>query len=89
MAQRQLRNCLSAEKMNRGVGMLTACVSQRRLAAVLNVSQSVVSRMWNRYQTDGDASHRHGGGRTRSTTQRQGRFLVIQSRRQRFQNAIA
>ena len=89
MAQRLLGNRLSAEEMNRGVGMLTAGVSQRRVAEVLNVSQSVVFRMWNCYQTDGDASHRHGGGRTRSTTQRQDRFLGIQSRRQRLQNATA
>ena len=35
----------------------------------------------------GDPSHRHGGGRDRATNQRQDRYLLIQSRRQRFQNA--
>ena len=34
-------------------------------------------------------SHRHGGGRDRATYQRQDRFLLIQSRRQRFQNATS
>lgn len=87
MPRRQLRNRLSPEEMNRGVGMLEAGVSQRRVAGILNVSQSVVSRMWNRHQTHGDPSHRHGGGRERATTQRQDRFLLIQSRRQRFLNA--
>ena len=75
--------------MNRGVGMLTAGVSQRCVAACLNMSQSVVSRIWNRYQIDGNASHRHGGGRTNSKKQRRDSFLVIQSRRQRLQNANA
>ena len=37
----------------------------------------------------GDPSHRHGGGRDRATTHRQDRFLLIQSRRQRFQNATS
>ena len=31
--------------------------------------------------------HRHGGGRTRSTTQAQDRFIVVQARRNRFQTA--
>lgn len=89
MAQRQFRQRLSAEEMNRGTGMLEAGVSQRRVAEVLNVSQSVVSRMWNRYLVTGNASHNHGGGRRRSTTVRQDRFLVIQARRHRFQNATS
>ena len=44
--------------------------------------------MWNRHLTHGNPSHRHGGGRNRATTQRQDRFLLIQSRRQRFLNAM-
>ena len=87
MPRVQLRNRLSPEEMNRGVGMLDAGVSQRHVARLLNVSQSVVSRMWNRYQTHGDPSHRHEGGRSRATTQRQDRYLLIQARRQRFRNA--
>ena len=73
--------------MNRGVGMLESGVSQRRVAGILNMSQSVVSRMWNRHLTHGNPSHRHGGGRDRATTERQDRFLLIQSRRQRSLNA--
>ena len=75
--------------MNRGVGMLESGVSQRRVAGILNVSQSVSSRMWIPHLTHGDPSHRHGGGRDRATTQRQDRFLLIQSRRQRFPNATS
>ena len=87
MPRGQFRNRLSPEEMNRGVGMLESGVSQRRVAGILNLLQSVVSRMWNRLLTHGNPSNRHGGGRDRATTQRQDRFLLIQSRRQRFLNA--
>ena len=65
--------------MNRGVGMLESGVSKRRVTGILNLSQSVMSRMWNRHLTHEDPSHRHGGGRNRSTTQRQDRICLIQS----------
>jgi len=62
-------------------------VFSARRARALGVSQSVVLRMWKRYQTYGDVTHRHGGGRQRATTQAEDRFLVIQTRRHRFMNA--
>ena len=43
--------------------------------------------MWNRHENNGNPSHRHGGGRHRAPTRRQDLFLLIQSHRQRFQNA--
>ena len=58
-----------------------------RLPQTFNVSQSVICRMWNRFQTLGRVSRRYGGGRQRVTTLRQDRFLVIQARRHRFRNA--
>ena len=87
MPRGQFTNRLSPEEMNRGIGMLESGVSQRRVAGILNVSQSVVFRMWNRHLTHGNPSHRHGGGRDRATIQRQDRFLLIQSRRQWFLKA--
>ena len=45
MADRQVRRRLSEEEMNRSIGMLEAGLSQREVARVLGVSQSVVSRM--------------------------------------------
>ena len=69
--------------------MLESGVLQRRVAGILIVSQSVISRMWNRHLTHGDPSHRHGGGREMATTQRQYRFLLIQSQRHLFQNATS
>ena len=43
MPREQFRNRLSPEEMNRGVRMLESGVMQRRVAGILNVSQSVIS----------------------------------------------
>ena len=51
MADRRLRRHLSQDEINRGIGMLHSGLSQKHVANVLGVSQSVVSRMWNRFIT--------------------------------------
>ena len=79
MPHTQFRNCFSSEEMNCDVGMLESGVSQRRVAGILNVSQSVVSLSYPR-----DPSHRHDRGRDRATNQREDRFLLIQSRHQQL-----
>jgi transposase len=89
MANRQVRLRLSEDEMNRGTGILEAGRSQRHVAYVLGVSQSVVSRMLNQFQMNGNVLQGHAGGRERSTTQAQDRFIVLQARRQRFSNATA
>ena len=89
MPQGQFRNSLSLEEMSRGVRMLESGIMQRRVAGILDVSQSVLSRMWNRYLAHGDPSNRHGRGSDRTTTQGKDRFLLIQSSRQQFQNATS
>ena len=73
--------------MNRGIGMLHSGLSQRHVANVLGVSQSDVSRMWNWFITTGNVRHLHAGGRECSTNEVQDRFLVVQARRHRFDNA--
>ena len=87
MADRRLRRHLSQDEMNRGIGMLHSGLSQRHVANVVGVSQSVVSRMWNRFITTGNVRHLHAGGRERSTNEVQDRFLVVQARRHRFDKA--
>ena len=62
MADRRLRLHLSQDEMNRGIGMLHSGLSQRHVANVLVESQSVVSRMWNRFITTGNVRHLHAGG---------------------------
>ena len=87
MADRHLRRHLSQDEMNRSIGMLHSGLSQRHVANVLGVSQSVVSRMWNWFITTGNVRHLHAGGRECSTNEVQDRFLVVQARRHRFDNA--
>ena len=74
MADRRLRRHPSQDEMNRGIGMLHSGLSQRHVANVLGVSQSVVSRMWNRFITTGNVRHLHAGERERSTNEVQDRF---------------
>ena len=68
MPQRQFRNLLSPEKINSGIGMLESGVFQCRVAGILNVLHNMIFGMWNRRLTHRDPSHRHGGGRDRTTT---------------------
>ena len=62
MADRRSRRHLSQDEMNMGIGMLHSGLSQRHVASVLGVSQSVVSKMWNRLITTGNVRHLHAGG---------------------------
>ena len=84
MADKRLRRHLSQDEMNRGIGMLHSGLSQRHVANVLGVSQSVVCRMWNRFITTGNVRHLNAGGRELSTSEVQDRFQVVQARRHRF-----
>ena len=85
MTREQFGNRLSLEEMNRDVGKLKSCVTQLRAAGIFLMCQ----RVWNRNLTHGDPSHRHGRGRNRATTQRQGYFILIRTPRKRFQNATS
>ena len=83
------RRRLTSDELHVGIGMLEAGSSQRNVAEHLDVSQSVVSRMWNRYQTNGNAQHRHGGGRAKATEDIQDRYIGLLARRNRFCNATS
>ena len=68
-------------------GILECGSLQRRVANVFGVSQSVISRAWNRFQISGYATQCHDGGGQRATRPRQDRFLVVQARCHPFVNA--
>ena len=83
-----IRCHLTAEESARAVGMLEAGHSQRQVAGQFNVTQSVISRLRNRYNQTGTVQERQRSGRPRCTTAGEDRYLGLIARRQRFQSAI-
>ncbi|GBO03891.1 hypothetical protein AVEN_225984-1 [Araneus ventricosus] len=58
-------------------------LSQADAAGCLNVSRSMVQRLWNQYQSEDSVSRRHVSGRPRVTTPAEDRFLALSVRRRR------
>lgn len=81
------RRHLSDAERNQVVGMLQNGASQGRVAERFAVSQSVISRLWMRFQERGEVAERPRSGRPRSTTARQDRYISIIARRNRFHDA--
>ncbi|GFS50139.1 transposable element Tcb1 transposase [Trichonephila clavipes] len=48
-----------------------------------DIAHSVVSRLWKSFKTTGMCSRRHGGGRVRSTTPAEDRYIVLSAKRNR------
>ena len=87
MPLRRQRRRLTTEELSRAIGRLECGSSQLRVANVFGVSQTVIRRAWNRFQTYGPATQCHAGGRQRATAPRQDRFIVVQARRRPLVNA--
>ncbi|GBM70383.1 hypothetical protein AVEN_12213-1 [Araneus ventricosus] len=60
----------------RAVGWMEMGLSQADAARRLNVSRSVVQRLWDQYQSEDSVSRRHVSGRPRVTTPAEDSFLV-------------
>lgn len=86
MAQRRQLDMFAKGRI---VGMLESGRSQTEVSRILNVNQSVISRLWQRFQRTGDVTRRPVSGRPRVTTPRQDRYLVISARRQRGSTATS
>ncbi|GFV41150.1 transposable element Tcb2 transposase [Trichonephila clavipes] len=56
------------------------------VAQGIGVSQSVISRIWNRFLETGSAGRRPGQGRRRATTPNEDRYLKLTARRHRNMN---
>lgn len=67
----------------RVIGRLEAGQTQTEVSRALNVSQSIISRLWRRYRDTGEVSTRHRAGRPRVTNYRQDRYLAVTARRYR------
>ncbi|GFW77295.1 transposable element Tcb1 transposase [Trichonephila clavipes] len=53
------------------------------VARKFDIAHSVVSRLWKSFKTTGMCSRRHGGGRVRSTTPAEDRYIVLSAKRNR------
>ncbi|GFX18690.1 transposable element Tcb2 transposase [Trichonephila clavipes] len=53
------------------------------VAREFDIAHSVVSRLWKSFKTTGMCSRRHGGGRVRSTTPAENRYIVLSAKRNR------
>ncbi|GFW71195.1 HTH_Tnp_Tc3_2 domain-containing protein [Trichonephila clavipes] len=69
------------------VGRLEGGETQAEVAQAIGVSQSVISRIWNRFLQTGSAGRRPGQGRRRATTPNEVRYLVLTARKHRNMNA--
>ncbi|GFV19800.1 transposable element Tcb2 transposase [Trichonephila clavipes] len=67
----------------RAVGWMEMGLSQADAAKRLNVSRSVVQRLWDQYQSEDSVSRRPVPGRPRATTPAEDRFLALSARRRR------
>ncbi|GFT92811.1 hypothetical protein TNCV_739911 [Trichonephila clavipes] len=47
------------------------------VAREFDIAHSIVSRLWKSFKTTGMCSRRHGGGRVRSTTPAEDRYIVL------------
>lgn len=75
------RRHLTADEMQRAVGMLQAGRNQSQVSRNFGVNRSVICRLWQRYNSTGDPAEQHPG-RGRSTTTRQDRYIQLTARRQ-------
>ncbi|GFT02673.1 transposable element Tcb2 transposase [Trichonephila clavipes] len=50
------------------------------VARKFDIAHSVVSRLWKSFKTTGMCSRRHGGGRVRSTTPAEDRYIVLSAK---------
>ena len=69
------------------IGQLVEGQLPAKVARSLNVHRSTISRLWNRYRSEGTASRRSGVGRPRVTSARDDRYLRLQVRRHRSRTA--
>ncbi|GFU97695.1 transposable element Tcb1 transposase [Trichonephila clavipes] len=53
------------------------------VAREFDIAHSVVSRLWKSFKSIGMCSRRHGGGRVRSTTPAEDRYIVLSAKRNR------
>ncbi|GFX39911.1 transposable element Tcb2 transposase [Trichonephila clavipes] len=87
MSTMSQRSHLTDSEAWRVVVRLKGGQTQAEVAKAIGVSQSVISRIWDRFLETGSAGRRPGQGRRRATTPNEDRYLVLTARRDRNKNA--
>ncbi|GFW34885.1 transposable element Tcb2 transposase [Trichonephila clavipes] len=59
------------------------------VAREFDIAHSVVSRLWKSFKTTGLCSRRHGGGRVRSTTPAEDRYIVLSAKKEQAHHSSA
>ncbi|GFX96186.1 transposable element Tcb2 transposase [Trichonephila clavipes] len=75
------RNHLDDFTRGRRVGNLEEGRTATSVAAEFGINKSVVSRAWKAFQTTGIAVRKVGGGRPRTTTARDDRYIILHAKR--------
>ncbi|GFW55664.1 transposable element Tcb2 transposase [Trichonephila clavipes] len=78
------RNHLDDFTRGRMIGKGRTVIS---VAAEFRINKSVVSRAWKAFQTTGTAVRKVGGGRPRTTTAGDDRYIILQAKRGKRQSA--
>ncbi|GFV73586.1 transposable element Tcb2 transposase [Trichonephila clavipes] len=86
MSSMSQRSYLTDSEAFRVVGRLEGGQTQAEVAQAIGVSQSVISRIWNRFLETGSAGRRPKQGRKRATTPNEDRYLVLTAQRPRNMN---
>ncbi|GFV13281.1 transposable element Tcb2 transposase [Trichonephila clavipes] len=81
------RNHLDDFTRGRMIGKLEEGRTVTSVAAEFGINKSVVSRAWIAFQTTGTAVRMFGGGRPRTTTAGDDRYIFLQTKRGRRQSA--
>ncbi|GFW64491.1 a disintegrin and metalloproteinase with thrombospondin motifs 7 [Trichonephila clavipes] len=84
MAQRKH---LDAFLRGRIIGRLECGLIQLEVSDELGIAQSVISRLWQRFQDDGNVSRCYSTGRPRVTTPNGDRYLAVTAKRSRRSTA--
>ncbi|GFY36724.1 transposable element Tcb2 transposase [Trichonephila clavipes] len=86
MSTMSQRNHLTDSEAWRVIGRLEGGQTQAEIAQAIGVSQSVISRIWNRFLETESAGRRPVQSRRRATTPNEDRYLVLTARRHRNMN---
>ncbi|GFX49775.1 transposable element Tcb2 transposase [Trichonephila clavipes] len=87
MSTMSQRSHLTDSEAWKVVGRLEGGQTQAEVAQAIGVSQSVISRIWNRFLVTGSAGRRPAQRRRRATMPNEDRYLVLTARRHRNMNA--